>query len=444
MNLLNLPDWNIVQVRENKHDYVVEATYGVEAPACIHCHAVGRLYRHGTRPQRVMDVPTHGKRMGIDVVRSRWRCRDCGKTFLQPLPDVADSGTMTKRLVAYIESQSLRRPFTHIAEEVGVAEGTVRNVFNDYIAYLDAHVKFVTPEWLGLDELYLLGKPRCVLYNVKLGTIVDVLADRNKPTLNQRLFWMEDKERVKVVTMDMYRPYRDAVRKLLPDADVVIDKFHVVRMATNALEEIRRKMRDTMSPGDRRKLMRSRFLLLKRHRDLSPEARDTVQSWTSGLPTLSAAYATKEAFYAIFDLKDRVQALKAYNHWRDHIPPEVMGAFRPVITSVDNWEREVFAYFDHRATNAVAEALNGVARVINRDGRGYSFQAMRAKMIYRKHGKDEKGKFGSAAAAATTDEVMGRDEVPSKPLAGVELKVYLERLFHDLNLEAMPSGPILG
>ncbi len=47
-----------------------------------------------------------------------------------------------------------------------------------------------------------------------------------------------------------------------------------------------------------------------------------------------------------------------------------------------NWETEVFAYFDHRITNAYTESLNSLIRVMNRLGRGYSFEALRAKMLF--------------------------------------------------------------
>lgn len=92
MNLLNLPDWNIEHVEDSARDYRVHATYGPEPSACIHCGKgtlfAGKLYRHGTHPQLIMDLPAHGKRVGILLTRNRYRCQDCGKTFLQPLPDV--------------------------------------------------------------------------------------------------------------------------------------------------------------------------------------------------------------------------------------------------------------------------------------------------------------------------------------------------------------------
>jgi transposase len=52
---------------------------------------------------------------------------------------------------------------------------------------------------------------------------------------------LENRDKVRYVAMDKWKPYRDAIQSVLPDATIVIDKFHVVRMANNALEKIRKE-----------------------------------------------------------------------------------------------------------------------------------------------------------------------------------------------------------
>jgi transposase len=56
--------------------------------------------------------------------------------------------------------------------------------------------------------------------------------------------------------------------------------------------------------------------------------------------------------------------------------------FQPILTAMTNWETEIFNYFDHPITNAYTEALNGLIKMVNRTGRGYSFEALRAKILY--------------------------------------------------------------
>lgn len=56
--------------------------------------------------------------------------------------------------------------------------------------------------------------------------------------------------------------------------------------------------------------------------------------------------------------------------------------FDPLIKAMGNWHDDIFAYFDHPITNAYTESLNNLIRVVNRVGRGYSFEALRAKILF--------------------------------------------------------------
>jgi transposase len=140
--------------------------------------------------------------------------------------------------LVWIGAQSLKRVFAAIAEEVGTDEKTVRNTFRDYIRELEKSTTFATPHSLG-SMRYTSSGPRCVLTNVQERTIIDLLSDRSKVAVSQRLFAFRDKNYIRLVTMDMWRPYRDAVRAILPKATVVVDKFDVLRTANDGIEQLR-------------------------------------------------------------------------------------------------------------------------------------------------------------------------------------------------------------
>ncbi len=57
-------------------------------------------------------------------------------------------------------------------------------------------------------------------------------------------------------------------------------------------------------------------------------------------------------------------------------------AFEPILTVIGNWRTEIFNYFDNPITNAYTESLNNLIRVMNRLRRGYSFDALRAKILF--------------------------------------------------------------
>lgn len=383
MDILNLQSLKVVELKENEHgDYQIKVEAVAPPPACHHCGCIANIQRFGTRQQLYMDTPMHGKRVGLMVDRQRYRCKDCGTVFIEPLPDMDDKRLATKRLVEYIEKQSLKRTFVSISDEVGVNEKTVRNIFRDYVNHLEETVRFETPRCLGIDEIHILHKPRCVLANIEENTIIDMLENRNKDTVIRYLQRLPNKDNIQYVSMDMWNPYRDAVKAVLPNAKIVIDKFHVVRMANNALEEIRKSFRAEMEPKQRRRLMNDRYVLLKREHDLDARGQLLLEIWTAQFPRLRQAYDLKEAFFKIWDIDNFLEAYNAYDQWKKSIPPEMEKAFKPILTALTNWEEEVFNYFHHPITNAYTESLNSLIRVVNRLGRGYSFDALRAKILF--------------------------------------------------------------
>lgn len=383
MDILNLPEFNIIEIANNEYDIQIKVEASSPPVACPHCGCVANLYKHDSREQVCMDLPIHGKRVGLHIRRQRYRCRECKQTFWERFErTIDDKRNCTNRLVNYIGQQSLKRSFTSIAEDVGLNEKTIRNIFRDYINYLEELVQFETPRWLGIDEIHIIKKPRCIIANVEERTIVDMLQNRNKETVVNYLYRLPNKERITHVTMDMWQPYRDAVRAVLPQATIIVDKFHVVRMANQAMETIRKQLREGLAKKQRRGLMHDRFILLKRNKELTDMDRVTLDLWTKNHPSLGTAYELKEAFFDIWDIDSRQKAFLKYHDWKAKIPKELQPAFEPLTKAMANWEEEVFSYFDHRITNAYTESLNSLIRVMNRIGRGYSFEALRAKILF--------------------------------------------------------------
>jgi len=180
----------------------------------------------------------------------------------------------------------------------------------------------------------------------------------------------------------MWRPYKDAVETVIPDAQIVIDKFHVVRMANEALERVRKSLREQLTPKQRRGLMHDRFVLLKRERDLNDKEAFLLDGWCQNYPELGLAYRQKEDFYAIYDAKSPDEAKALFNTWLRSMTPEISDAYSDLARAWMNWEPYICNYFNHPVTNAYTESLNNLIRVMNRLGRGYSFEALRAKILF--------------------------------------------------------------
>lgn len=161
-NFLYLPDWQVSKVQRSTREYIVTATYDKHSTVCPKCGVVGELYRHGTKAAEFRDAPVHGKQVTIQVDRQRYRCRACERTFLQELPDMDEQRRMTVRCLDYIGEQSLLRPFTHVAYDIGVNEKTIRNIAAERIDSLSAAHELRAPRILGIDEVTVMRRPRAV------------------------------------------------------------------------------------------------------------------------------------------------------------------------------------------------------------------------------------------------------------------------------------------
>ncbi|WP_339678270.1 ISL3 family transposase [uncultured Zhongshania sp.] len=391
-NVLNLPAYAV----RNKHEDADEIHFHIEAEEPDSCHVCGvldQLVRYGSKDQRYRDLPIHGKPVSLWVVRRRYQCRECGSTFRPELHMMKENRMMTERLYQFVSIRALYRTHSDVARDTGLDEKTVRQIFQEYTSTMDSIVTFETPRILGIDELYLNKRYRCIITNLEEKTMVDMLPNRNKPHVISYLHSLKDKEKVQIVSIDMWPPYRDAVKQVFPQATIVVDRFHAARMANEAMEKARKAVRGDLTPKQRRTLKGDRKLLLKHERDLSDRERLFVESWVNAFPELHECWKLKTAFYDIWESQCKAEAMANFDRWAESISGEQMKYWSDVIRSFRNWRDEIFNYFDLDVpvTNAFTESLNRLAKDKQRDSRGYSFEVMRAKMLYTKgHKKVEK------------------------------------------------------
>lgn len=383
-DILRLPGWTATSTDESGPEFIIKASYTTPATACQKCGVVGNLYRHGTKELTFRDTPFFGKTTLLVAEVQRYRCRECNETFIQSLAGIDSDRRMTTRCIEYIQKLCLKDTFSRMAEHIGCTEGTIRNIAGVQIERLDREFRPYLPEWLGVDETKLDRGMRCIITDVGANRPIDILPDREKRTLAGWLSQFKDRSMVKGLAIDMWKPYKDVAAMMFDDLPVVIDKFHVVRMANTAVDRVRIRLQSSRTKGVRVSWKRSKLLLVKRTKNLNDQQRFNLQIWTDNEPEIAAAYELKERFFSIYDMpKD--QAIEAFDSFTSTVPAEMKSEFHDLTRAMKNWRKEILAYFDYPISNGYTEALNGVAKVINRAGRGYSFDVMRARILY-KHG----------------------------------------------------------
>lgn len=380
-DILDLPGWVLTGKRNDGTVETFEAEYVHEARACEKCGSVS-FYRHGTKKTTYTDSPLRGFTAKLEATVRRYRCKDCNETFLQPLGGVLDERRMTERCTKFIAQAALKHTFVHVAREVGVDEGTVRSVAAERMAELQASHAPRLPRVLGVDETKIHRVQRLVLTDIEARRLVDMYPKRDDGALEIWLsqFGARDLAAVQVVTMDMWRPYQRTVRKMIPHAAIVVDKFHVVRYASDALEEVRIRLGKGRDIEVKRFWVRSKIQLNKRPHNLSAKQRFNLDMWLDNEPELAEAYRLKETLYNIYDMP-KEQAKEAFNAFTASVPVSLKKDFGELTRLMKNWRAEILAYFDHRYTNAYTEAVNGLMKHIVRNGRGYSYEVLRARIL---------------------------------------------------------------
>lgn len=391
-----------------------EVRFFAETPGhrsrCFACMTEpAQIVAHGRDIQIFRDVAFQGKIASIAINRRRLRCTTCRKTWFEAVPNMHDKRRMTQRAVDRVVQNCFDTTNLSVAREFGIDEGTVRNIFLEYIRAKDLEPRPATPRYLGIDEVHLTNA-RCVLADVENRQIFDILPSITKAALFPYFEVLPDKDNVEAIVADMHRPYHDLAAQFFPGVPVVVDRFHVVRMATRAMEKVRKKVSRSRTPEQRKQLMNERRLFAMRQADLQPHQAEAILPWLKEFPIMLEAYRLKERFHAIYEQDSRQAANKAIDKALLSVPSHLSIEFAEVDRAVRNFRREILNFYDHPITNAYTEGLNSLIRQVERRGRGYDFEVMRGRMLYDETVRDKKTSTRDrwkAAAQSQNDDLYG-------------------------------------
>lgn len=417
--ILNLPGWRAVKYKELANDLIVWAELNAEIESACSCAASALQFQRWGKTEAIFfnDLPIRGRRTRIYCKLQRFRCAACGKTRQQPTPGLDEQHQMTRRLVEYVETQAFKLPktFSALADEVGVCTQLIRDIFTARATQLEKARRIDTPEWLSIDEVYIKKKSRCVITDPLSRKVIDILPDDKRPTLGRWLLQLPNRKHVKIVTIDMCFPYLAAISRLLPQAVVIVDRFHVHNLLNCAIKHVLKVKRRGMSYSEQREYMRDPHLLLKSRYKLSdkpttnergkrkPCEKMIVEKWLNDVPVLAIAYQLKEDFSDILQLNDRQVAEEKFDLWikrvrefvkafeggspkRDGRKGEV--PFSNVLFSIQQWRGHILNYIDYKhcfgrkPTNGFAESANRQIKRAQSLGNGYSYEVMRSKAVH--------------------------------------------------------------
>jgi transposase len=349
-----------------------------ECPACrTPCDQV-----HDYRIQQVKDSPIQGKNVVWQYRKRRYRCPCCGKRFYERNCLLPRRHRITNRLAALgIDQLRKKQSRKEIANALGVSESSVGRWMN----LLEFGKPALLPKILSIDEFRgntEYGKFQCILTDPVHKRIVDVLPTRYHSQIYNYLRTFPNRNQVQYFVMDMNREYLDIAKKLLPNAKIVIDRFHVVRCCTWALENVRKRVQMKLLPEQRKYFKRSRKLLLAHLRDLSAENKAAMERMLLMSRDLREAYLLKEVFYDFMDSICSAQAKERLRIFRTHAFVAELPEFTACLTMLKNWEPYILNAFDCSYSNGFTEGVNNKIKVLKRIAFGYrSFRNFRTRIL---------------------------------------------------------------
>jgi transposase len=156
-----------------------------------------------------------------------------------------------------------------IKQQLGVSINTISRVLDSFSYELSK-----LPEVISIDEFKGntdRGKYQCSIVDPASRKVLDIIESRKYETLHQYFKRFNDRDNVKWVVIDMWRPYKDLVEALFKKATIIIDRFHYIRNCIWAIDKVRKAEQKKASPGEYKFFKNSRKLLLANPEKLSDD-----------------------------------------------------------------------------------------------------------------------------------------------------------------------------
>lgn len=350
---------------------------------CPHC-GNSTTYIKDYRLQTVRDLVVLGKPLIVTIRKRRYVCQHCNATFTEENPYIKRYCHFPNRL--YIESltESFRlQSFTSVAKRQGVSVTSIIRWFDKLNC---PHPKL--PECIAIDEFRGNAggeKFQCNVADPVKHQVIDILPSRNTEDLCKHFLKYPYKERaeVKKIVMDLSTLFRSVAKTMFPEAKIVADKFHVIRVVINSLENVRKRIQKEFHETKRKWFKRSRYLLLKPEYKLTDEDKTELARMLNSSYDLEKAYVLKERFYEVFRKQTRTEAKKELGNWLLLAADLSLPEFRHCITTFSNWKTEIANIIGERVSNGFIEGSNNKIKVLKRISYGVrNFDRFRNRILY--------------------------------------------------------------
>jgi len=327
---------------------------------------------HGRNLRYKLHCISGEKRVYIACTVRRFMCTKCRKPFTEPLPSWMNGKYRYTKFFEELTSKELvTSSFFDVSKSFGVSIHTLLGILKRRAQEVEI------PEGeliLNVDEHSYRGR------DLKIGIaaankrkLLAILNDDNQTTL-ERYFnsWPpEAKSRVLEVCIDMKQSYLSILKEIFPKANIVIDRFHVIKEMNRQVDELRKILQPEGGKGLRRI---HRFLLLKSKDKLKSGEHEILKRTFKAFkkhPTLEGAYFVKEKVREMYDCKSKKEAERRLDMLLSQLEHYEVGKLAEMRNTLLRWKPYILNFFERRTTNAFIEGCHNRIKLIKRMSYGF-------------------------------------------------------------------------
>jgi len=311
----------------------------------------------------------------LELEARKWHCVDCGRYFRQRFPGILPCQRSSEAFQAMIFRQHLDGiNRSRLGRREGIGAATVERYFRHGLKrQFSQWYSPRCPRVLGIDEHFFTRKKgfATTLCDLHRHRVYDVVLGRSELSLEAYFQKLEGKSEVKVVCMDLATSYRSLVRTHFPNARIVADRFHVIRIINHHFLNCWREIDPVASKN------RGLLSLMRRHRhNLRPEQQLKLTAYLEKYPALELIYRFKQRLCYLLLKKHRTRRqceiliprfLRALHQLRQAGLAQLVQLGQ----TLASWSQEIVAMWRFTRNNGITEGFHNKMELINRQAYGF-------------------------------------------------------------------------
>lgn len=361
-----------VQVVEKKS--ALEVCPRCAKPSCV---------VYDRRRVKVHDAPIRDNDVWLEIVKRRFYCKTCRKPFTEPVSGIRKGKRVTERFKRnLLWACETFTDLSRVRKAYRCSTWMIYSTLYEHLAInLRRHINYPWPKTIGIDEHFFSRSKgyrefATVLVDYNNKRVRELVLGRTSGELVEALKEIPGRENVRNVVLDLSDPYKSFTKNFFPNAKLVADKFHVLRLLTPAINRHRKEI-----TGDKR-TNPIRKLLLRNGKNLEYFERKALYAWLDEHPDLKTIYHFKERMHGLYRINRKEAAAKAMTSITDDMAHSKIPAIKTLRKTLMKWRNEILNYFENRITNARTEGFNNVAKLIQKRAYGVkSFKLYRLRYL---------------------------------------------------------------